>query len=58
MCRNVSSDLRIEGWRAFVELLAKLRPRLAGGMTAALAALAALAARLQLPLLTRKRAIH
>jgi hypothetical protein len=52
MCRNVSSDLRIEGWRAFAGLLAKLRPRLAGGMTAALAA------RLQLPLLTRKRAIH
>ena len=36
MCRNITSDQRIEGWRAFVELLAKLKPRVVGGMTAAL----------------------
>jgi len=38
MCRNITSDQRIEGWRAFVELLANLKPRVFGGMTAALAA--------------------
>ena len=34
MCRNITRDQRIEGWRAFVELLPKLRPRLVGVMAA------------------------
>ncbi len=32
MCRNITRDQRIEGWRAFVELLPKLRPRVVGVM--------------------------
>ena len=38
MCQKITRDQRIEGWRAFVELLAKLKPRLVGVMTAALVA--------------------
>jgi hypothetical protein len=38
MCRNVTRDQRIEGWRAFVELLRKLNPRVVGVMPAALVA--------------------
>ena len=34
MCRNITRDQRIEGWRAFVELLPKLRPRVVGVMAA------------------------
>ena len=35
MCRKITRDQQIEGWRAFVELLPKLRPRV-GGITAAI----------------------
>ena len=38
MCRNITRDQRIEGWRAFVELLPKLRPRVVGVMAAVLVA--------------------
>jgi len=38
MCRNINTDQQIEGWRAFVELLGKLKPRVVGIMTDALAA--------------------
>ncbi len=38
MCRNITSDQQIEGWRAFVELLGKLNPRGIGVMTDALMA--------------------
>jgi len=34
MCRNITRDQRIEGWRAFVELLPKFRPRVVGVMAA------------------------
>jgi hypothetical protein len=38
MCRNVTRDQRIEGWRATVELLAVFRPSRVGVMAAALMA--------------------
>ena len=38
MCRNVTRDQQIEGWRATVELLAVFRPRGVGDMAAALVA--------------------
>ncbi len=38
MCQNVTRDQRIEGWRAFVELLLKLKPRVVTVMAAALVA--------------------
>jgi len=38
MCRNITRDQQIEGWRAFVELLGKLKPRVIGVMTDALVA--------------------
>ncbi len=34
MCRNITRDQRIEGWRAFVKLLPKLRPRVVGVIAA------------------------
>ena len=36
MCRNITRDQQIEGWRATVELLRVFRPKLVGVMAAAL----------------------
>ncbi len=38
MCRNITRDQRIEGWRATVELLPVFRPYLVGVMAAGLVA--------------------
>ena len=38
MCRNVTKDQRIEGWRAAVELLPAFKPIRIGDMAAALVA--------------------
>jgi len=38
MCRHITKEQHIEGWRALIELLPKLRPGLLGGMAGALMA--------------------
>ncbi len=38
MCRHITRDQQIEGWRAAIELLPKLRPGVLGVMAAALMA--------------------
>ena len=38
MCRHITKEQRIEGWRALIELLPKLRPSLLGGKAGALMA--------------------
>ncbi len=38
MCRHTTKEQRIEGWRAAIELLPKLRPGVLGVMAAALMA--------------------
>ncbi|MCH8926088.1 MAG: hypothetical protein IH924_08150 [Proteobacteria bacterium] len=38
MCRHITKEQQIEGWRAAIELLPKLRPGVLGGMAAALMA--------------------
>ncbi len=38
MCRHITRDQQIEGWRAAIELLPKLRPGVLGDMAAALMA--------------------
>jgi hypothetical protein len=36
MCRHITKEQQIEGWRALIELLPKLKPGLLGGMAGAL----------------------
>ncbi len=38
MCRHITKEQQIEGWRALIELLPKLRPRVLGIMAGALMA--------------------
>ncbi len=38
MCRHITKEQQIEGWRAAIALLPKLRPGVLGGMAAALMA--------------------
>ncbi len=38
MCRHITKEQQIEGWRALIELLPKLRPRVLGIMPGALMA--------------------
>jgi hypothetical protein len=38
MCRHITKEQQIEGWRAAIELLPKLRPGVLGGLAAALMA--------------------
>ena len=38
MCRNLTREQRIEGWRAFAEILSALKPRALGALAAALTA--------------------
>lgn len=38
MCRNITRDQQIEGWRAFIELLSGFKPRGVGIVAAALVA--------------------
>lgn len=38
MCRHITKEQQIEGWRAVIELLPKLRPGVLGVMAAALMA--------------------
>ncbi len=38
MCRHITKEQQIEGWRAAIELLPKLRPGVLGGMVGALMA--------------------
>ncbi len=38
MCRNLTREQRIEGWRALAEILSALKPRALGILAAALAA--------------------
>ncbi len=38
MCRHITKEQQIEGWRALIELLPKLRPGVLGGMAGALMA--------------------
>ena len=38
MCRHITKEQQIEGWRAAIELLPKLKPGVLGGMAAALMA--------------------
>ncbi len=38
MCRHITKEQQIEGWRAAIELLPKLRPGVLGVMAAALMA--------------------
>ncbi len=38
MCRHITKEQQIEGWRAFIELLPKLRPGVLGDMAGALLA--------------------
>jgi hypothetical protein len=38
MCRHITKEQQIEGWRATMELLPKLRPGVLGDMAAALMA--------------------
>ena len=38
MCRNITREQQIEGWRAFVELLPVFKPDLVGGLASALVA--------------------
>ncbi len=38
MSRQIAKEQQIEGWRAAIELLPKLRPGVLGGMAAALMA--------------------
>ncbi len=38
MCRHITKEQHIEGWRALIELLPKLKPGVLGGMAAALMA--------------------
>ncbi len=38
MCRHITKEQHIEGWRAVMELLPKLRPGALGGMAGALMA--------------------
>ena len=35
MCRHITKEQQIEGWRAAIELLPKLKPGVLGGMAAA-----------------------
>ncbi len=36
MCRRITKDQQIEGWRALIELLPKFKPGALGGMAGAL----------------------
>ncbi len=38
MCRHITKEQQIEGWRALIKLLSKLRPRVLGIMAGALMA--------------------
>ena len=38
MCRHITKEQHIEGWRALIELLPKLRPGVLGGKAGALLA--------------------
>ncbi len=38
MCRHITKEQQIEGWRAAIELLPKLRPSVLGDMAGALMA--------------------
>ncbi len=38
MCRHITKEQHIEGWRAAIELLPKLKPGALGGMVGALMA--------------------
>ena len=38
MCRHITREQQIEGWRAAIELLPKLRPGVLGGLAGALMA--------------------
>ncbi len=38
MCRQITKEQQIEGWRAAIELLPKLRPSVLGDLAAALMA--------------------
>ncbi len=38
MCRHITKEQQIEGWRAAIELLPKLRPGVLGALVAALMA--------------------
>ncbi len=38
MCRHITKEQQIEGWRALIELLPKLRPQVLGIMAGALMA--------------------
>jgi hypothetical protein len=38
MCRHITKEQHIEGWRALIELLPKFRPGVLGGLAGALLA--------------------
>ncbi len=38
MCRHITKEQQIEGWRAVIELLPKLKPGVLGGLAGALLA--------------------
>ena len=38
MCRHITKEQQIEGWRALIELLPKLKPGVLGGLAGALMA--------------------
>ena len=38
MCRHITKEQQIEGWRAVIEMLPKLKPGVLGGLAGALMA--------------------